>query len=772
MVWTRVSSRIHPSRDDRPTITVPMIQEDTKPYNEFCEEFDHQLKLPFCAIDFETWRDFNNPVMCSFLIALTDGKKVEGVVGATITGKLPDGKLMFKANPKAWGWDKCDKHLKCKKKEVKEECPNCKRVKPKSYGKYFTKYDNETRVVKVIKGWCWADELDKVIIPLLRKHDIFTCYAHNATVDIIAMLHCLLPDLSHPLEHFSQAPTERGKLLMRGSKILSAPIDLAPTINESMTLGKYSRKAYNYKEKKFETYYDYPFKFLDSVALMPLPLAVIGYAIGYPKEKTPEIFTNDDHKDFGNFMAITDANVEYAVMDCEILFQGMRSFWNVIKEIGYHGSTLPLTAGTLGMQMIAAANVLETGEDKKKATLYKKKKKSWKYASIVNNPEMDDICRRAMVGGRTQVFNNAVIDDKIIYGTDANAMYPSVLTKVGNSFPDFRNMHLFDDPSTIDDDCINNMEGTIYVHWERPNWDSIGLFAVKPKVGGLDWTQQQGTRWITLLEYRYAKSKGYPLTILVDEEVGACAIICSRLKYNPFLCVKKWYDKRLEMKKANDPREFIIKILMNAGSFGKHVEKNQAQIITTEDEWGMSDLDDWDFRAITEVDGEVFGYATEQDFTRSDTTANVMGCYITAHARIDLYEVMHEIGIKHMIYTDTDSAKHTNESIMCPKEGDGLCEWKLEQKYDYWHSVAPKQYKYHAIWDEKAGNCAKWDARIKGCSIKSAAALENMEYSDFCQHVSLTGVITFERVIGLKESWLSEKHSAGDWIVMDKNIGG
>lgn len=761
----------HPLRDDRPAIAVPMLQTDEIPYEEYCKKHDHQIKLPFAAVDFETWRDFSKPVMCSFLLAVADGKKVQGVVGATITGTLPDGKVMFKPNPSSWGWNRCAEHTKSKKKQQKEDCPNCKRVKPKTYGKYFTTYDKSSRVVKIIKGWCWADELDKVLIPQLVKHNIFSCYAHNATVDIIAMLNCLLPNLTHPLEHFSQDPNERSQLLMRGSKILKAPIDLAPSINKHKTLGKYSRVAYDYTTKKFEVFDDYPFEFLDSVALMPLPLAVIGEAIGYPKGKTPEIFTNADHEDFENFMAITDADVEYAVMDCEILFEGMRSFWNTIKEIGYHGKTLPLTAGTLGMQMIASANVKESANDDDKIALYKKKEKSWKYQSITNDPALDDICRKAMVGGRTQVFNDKEVVGRI-FGGDANAMYPSVLTNEVNQFPDFRNMHRFTDPSTIDNDCINNMEGAIHVHWERPTWDKIGLFAAKEKGAGLDWTQQQGTRWITLVEYRYALSKGYTMTVLVDEEVEACAIICTRLTYNPFQCVKKWYEARLEMKKNDDAREFIIKILMNAGSFGKHVEKNQSQIITTEDEWGESDLIDWDFRAITEVDGEVFGYATEQEFSRSDTTANIMGCYITAHARIDLYEVMQEIGIEHMIYTDTDSAKHTNASVQCPKEGDGLCEWKLEQEYDYWHSVAPKQYKYHAVWDEKAGKCDKWNARIKGCSLKSAALLEEISYQEYCKHVPLTGVITFERVIGLKESWKSDKHSAGDWIVQVKSIGG
>lgn len=748
-----------------------MIQTEVIPYADYQKEHNYQLRLPFCAIDFETWRDFDNPNICSFLIAVKEGPITQHITGATITGKTDSGKLTYKENPDGWKWNRCDKHQKTKNTKSMTKCKNCHKEKPKNYGKYFTKTNTDEAQVKVIKGWCWADEIETVLIPQVVENKIFKCYAHNATVDIIAMLNCLLPDLAHPLQHFAQNPDERGKLLLRGSKILSAPIDIAPNINKHQK-EPFSRMAYNHKSKKMEKHTDYPLKFIDSVALMPLPLASIGEACGFPKGKTPEIFTNAEHPNFGNYMAIKDADIAYAVRDCEVLWKGMRQFWNTIKEIGYAGKALPLTSGTLGIQMIAQSNVEECKDDKTKVLLYRKKPKSWKYESIVNQPAWDDICRKALVGGRTQVFNTHKVGNGTkAYGSDANAMYPSVLTNEANTFPDFRTMFQIKDPSQITEQMITNQEGCIHVAWERPAWDKVGLFAHKPTGKGLDWTQEQGVRWITLNEYRYAQSKGYKLTITVDEEDDCCAIICERLKYNPFLCVKRWYEKRLEMKKANDPSQFIIKILMNAGSFGKHVEKNQSQIITTEDEYGMSSLTDWDFSGVAEVNGEVFGYAKDQEYKRSDTTANIMGCYITAYARIDLYEVIQEVGIEHMLYTDTDSAKHTNPSIKCPKEGEGLCEWKLEQVYDFWHSVAPKQYKYHAIWDEDKGDCDKWSARIKGCSLKSAAGLEDIDYETFCKNIDLEGSVRFERVVGLKESWRSNEHGAGQWIIQEKDIG-
>ena len=151
---------------------------------------------------------------------------------------------------------------------------------------------------------------------------------------------------------------------------------------------------------------------------------------------------------------------------------------------------------------------------------------------------------------------------------------------------------------------------------------------------------------------------------------------------------------------------------------------------------------------------------THDDLKRADGTANAMGCYITAYARINLYEIGIQLGADNLLYCDTDSWKHTNSDLICPNEGTAMGDWALEQEYDHWESVAPKQYKYHAV-ENDGVVCDKWKVRIKGCSMRGIDA----------ETVDLKGEITFWRVIGIKESWRSDKHEAGDWILTTKDIG-
>jgi hypothetical protein len=151
-----------------------------------------------------------------------------------------------------------------------------------------------------------------------------------------------------------------------------------------------------------------------------------------------------------------------------------------------------------------------------------------------------------------------------------------------------------------------------------------------------------------------------------------------------------------------------------------------------------------------------------------------MGSYITAYARLELHRLMTEIGAEHLLYCDTDSIAHTNAEMPCPMEGDNLGEWKLEQIGDYWWSPAPKQYKYRQTWDEKNGKCIKWNALVKGCSLKKAADRLGVDWDAFCEELDLRGTVTFERVLSIKESWRKPDPTmtAGKWIVQEKNIGG
>jgi hypothetical protein len=765
---------MHPSRPDRPSINTPMLEQESIAFDTWQNVNKHSIfrgNKPFMSFDFETWSDANKPATFAMIIVEKVSAMKETMTGGDFKldkegNKMKDpksGRYLCVVNKDKWAtkWIRCEAHSKTKNTRALTKCDDCVKesIKPKSIGKLKTQAIS-SRVV-ITRFWCWADELEQFALPLMMEKKVECGYAHNLTFDLVAMLKALEPTLPHPLEYFVQDPNERSRILMGGSKAMTATFDLAPYFNKQF--GKvFARKVYDFNERKYVIRNDYPLEVRDSVKLLPMRLSQIGEACGFSKGITPEMFCDKDHENYGNYMAIDDSMIDYNIQDCEVLFKGLQSFFINIKGLGYHSKDLPLTSGTLGAQMIARANIDECKEAKRQP-LFHKKDRSWKYGSSVSNPDIDDICRLAMVGGRTQVFNDEEYNGKA-FGIDAKSFYPSVMTDASNSYPDYRKQAKVSDISKMTEAIMEKSEGCVYVMWKKPESDLLGMFCGKNQRGTLDWTLDMDLRWITFPEYRKAKAMGYELTIMLDESVDACGVIMKRLEYNPFSCVKKWYDLRKEMKANNDPNEFVIKILLNAGGFGKFVERNNNTVIC--EEQSVDDIEEghWRFSAVAGKEDLMYGYAVETDaegddqFTRADGTANIMGAYITAYARINLYEVGTEIGFDNLLYCDTDSWKHTNSDMICPREGLNLNDWALEQKYDYWFSVAAKQYKYHAI-ENDGKPCDLWKARIKGVSLRDA----NYEETDILAPQTYTGIV------GIKSSW-RRGLEAGEWTTITKQV--
>jgi len=769
MSWNKCEHyEMHPKVwDERPYIYTPMIEEDSMLKSDWVKQYGNIPSLPFATFDCEAWADATKPVTWSAVIVDSYGPIREGIIGGDFVlddkgerVKDKNGKYKWTVNKDKWNkkWKRCEKHKKTKNTNAMRACKTCSLEvsKPKNIGKYWTSKDEKKTRIRITKFWCWNDELEERLIPLLIEKGVKKVYAHNATYDIIAILSTLEPTLSHPLEYFIQKDNEdKSRILFRGSRILTSTFEISKYYNKGKHEDDHYREIiYDYNEKKYVGVEKYDIEIVDSAGLIPLPLFKIGEAIGYSKGSTPEIFTNKEHINYGNIGAITDEMIDYNIRDCEVLFWGLQQFYRQVKGLGYHGSKLPLTSGTLGSQMIGYNNVTTM---KPISTLYQKKKKHWKYECIVNEPELDDICRLAMVGGRTQVFVDTEIEGNNVYGIDANSMYPSQQCDENNTYPDFRNMKAL---TKWDSKLIDTKEGCVYVGWKRPDNDKIGLLSARNERGTLDWTLEEGERWITFAEYRKAIEENYSLNVKVDKESGYCAIVMNRLNYNPFGIVKEWYELRLQMKADNDPNEFCIKILLNSGGFGKYVERNKDTVLIEEQDM-VSLSGDWEFSGVSQHDGLNYGYANAEEFKRADTTANIMGAYITAYARINLYDVGKAIGHEHLLYCDTDSWKHTNPDVICPFDGDDLGEWKLENISDYWWSVAPKQYKYHQIQNEDGEATDKWVARIKGVNLRNMDA----------EHVNLKGEVVYPHLTGIKESW-RRGTTAGEWVEIKKNIGG
>jgi len=778
------------SRTDRPKIPIPNMSIFEIPISKFEQHEYHYKMKPFGVIDFETWRDFDNPNMCSFLFYRTvhrhdkDKTHYENLSKEYLRQGMkiikPDEGHEIPRNANGWplNWERKDKT----------------KAKGKGYGSYRK---GESTHIQLAVGWLWDDDVADNWPRLCEQMGATRIYAHNATVDIIALLSCIKPDLEHPLLHFlSEDKDERTKILFKGSSILSAKFDLAPFLEEG-----YERTAWDYKKKQTTTYNNYEVEIRDSLALLTVGLGALGQSIGYGKTETPEIFTNDKHPDFQNYMAIEADHVRYAIDDCIILWRSIFELWNMVKEIGYHGRDIPLTIGSLGFQMIAHAN--------KDTHLVKKIKKSWKYETVHNRADLDTILRDCLVGGRVQCFDTDPYEG-ISCGIDARSFYPSV-EQTNKRWPDFGKLKavLFTSSSNLND--VIEREGGVHVKWTRPDSDKLGAVASRcPKTGNLVWTEKTGTRWLTMLKARYLLERGYTLepvpyvyertTARFNEDTGETepfieantifAIVCPKLKFNPFEEVKRWYDKRIELKNAKDPRQFLVKILMNAGSFGKWVEINQDIRIASESD-AHYEFSDWEFNAVQDFSGEMIGYVKDPILKRAKNTANILGAYITDAARIELLRMADNFDPDNLLYCDTDSwkVKHSLEEVLAIVKpemlGRELGQWAVENEHDYFHALKPKQYKAHYISKEDSSTgdlvkCDIWKLRIKGVNVKGV--IEKMWRDEFkfgrptddftldvLKNLKLSDRMVYDRLIGIRESF-RRGQTAGAWLEQSKTL--
>jgi hypothetical protein len=794
--WRCVQRSYMDSRSDRPTISIPNLSVFEIPIKEFkSSEYSYYMR-PFGVIDFETWRDFDNPNLLSFLFYRTIknyGETYEELsrdyrrTGMKIK-KNEDGSIPRNSNnwPKEWVRD----DTKWKKGAKK----------PRKYGE---RRRGDSTHIQISTGWIWDDEVASTLPRLIKQAGVELLYAHNATVDVIALLSQLEPSLEHPLLHFlSDDPEERTRILFKGGSILTSHYDLAQYFEEP-----YERKKFNKRTRELETHTDYPLEIRDSLSLLSLPLGKLGEAIGYEKTETPEIFTNDKHPDFGNYMAITQDDVRYAIDDCVILWRSLLELWNLVKELGYHGREMPMTIGSLGFQMIAHS-LKDTG-------LVKKSKGSWKYECVHNRPDLDAILRDTLVGGKVRVFDSQPYEGASC-GIDARAMYPSVECEVNDVWPNWTKLKAVKWRPDVKIDQVLGYEGGVHVHWIRPESDQIGAVASRdPKTGNLVWDKYEGTRWITMLEARWLIERGYELKVVpfiyerdvevknendeietIQEATSIFSIVCPKLDLSefgmkhPFEEVERWFDRRLEMKKAGDPREQLIKILMNAGSFGKWVEINQDVRISTLDD-ALYSFENWDFNSVAEFSGEMIGYVKNPVLTRAKNTANILGSYITAAARKFLIQTADNFGAENLLYCDTDSLKvKLNLDQMKERTPEGLLgrnmgQWAIENEHDYFHAIKPKQYKAHYISKEDTASgdlipCDIWKIRIKGVNIRGVIAkLWRDEFTfgrptdDFTlaalKRMKLSDPMVYERLIGLRESF-RRGEEAGRWMNQSKQL--
>lgn len=356
-------------------------------------------------------------------------------------------------------------------------------------------------------------------------------------------------------------------------------------------------------------------------------------------------------------------------------------------------------------------------------------------------------------GGRTENFKRGRMKNLFYY--DYNSMYPSRCYEGVDgegSYPDPSSYTYLKD---VDPEYIMNTEGVSRCVVNIPSM-YIPPLGLRSESGKLCFPTGTLSGWWTHYELQYAVKLGCSI-----QKVEEC-ISYSRL-FNPFReCVDKLYELRQSYKKeGNYPMEQMVKVMMNAGLFGKFAQRinNKSECYHIDSVKVRSDgtlyviLEDGKERTLQD-----FKFRGNYVFDRIEIPMRVplyimpiLASYTTGMSRVKLHKDMNKYS-NNVVYCDTDSIVSLRK---CYRSSNKLGELELEDTIKDAIFCKPKQYYYN--------NGEKDKVKIKGVSRKAV-----YDYSSFLDLIR-TGYSEEKRFTKIKESAI-RGFEYGSIIDVRKNI--
>jgi hypothetical protein len=335
---------------------------------------------------------------------------------------------------------------------------------------------------------------------------------------------------------------------------------------------------------------------------------------------------------------------EYVYRDCEIIREAMLYVWKFAFDLGL--DNVPPTLGSLGVKL-------------------------WRYWGGETVSDSSSICRKAIFGGRVELFKTHSESSSVAY-TDLNSLYPFAMTK---GFPGLLEL------TGRSPKSMGVVEATVQIP-ER----EIMVLPWRSKEGKIFYGYGKLRGVWTCQELRAAEERG--ATILrVHNSLTTDEVIYPYKTY-----MERIYHIRIESKSPAE-RE-LYKRLMNtlfgrtgtSGEIGRTVYQSEK----------------------TKRNGVGVPYGSRVLVTyKMPLGDEVNWCHtahITSYGRLELLKYMETIGAPKLIYCDTDSTIFDCPSRTIPFEtGKTLGKMKVEtykaldgSTSDYWPlclAWAPKQYK-------------------------------------------------------------------------------
>ena len=294
---------------------------------------------------------------------------------------------------------------------------------------------------------------------------------------------------------------------------------------------------------------------------------------------------------------------EYVFRDCEIIRRAMMFAHDFANEMGIEN--VPPTLGGLCVKV-------------------------WKKMGGVNVHDSCELSRRALFGGRVELFKRVNEVERVFAGekavagvawTDVNSLYPHVMR---NKFPGQL------------EDCGGELAtyGIADVTIKLPKTD-VGCLPYRTKEGEILYGYGTVRGVWAICEINAAIERGSKIVAVHECQGSNDGFYC----YSEFVSVH--YERR---KNSSDEAERqFLKLLMN-NLFGRLAAS------------GMIGRTVWQDDA-RQIEGVYFGkkVLAEYSMPLSEETNWSHAAYVTAYGRMELLRYMEAVGTDRMIYCDTDS---------------------------------------------------------------------------------------------------------------------
>ena len=418
-----------------------------------------------------------------------------------------------------------------------------------------------------------------------------------------------------------------------------------------------------------------------------LSVAAIGQAIGLPKLETPQSLLGIDANQWHwkcDTHDVWECVECYCIRDAEIVLKYLDALQEYCQGYG-----IPLKRKLAGI-----ATALWDSLDKH---------------GKVNLPSRiaAEIAREAYHGGRCEAFRYGKVGPVYVY--DVSSMYPYVMLTM--PYPDPKQ-------------TVEILKGPIsndYLSYEGASLCTVNVpYSYLPLLPMryqdklcFPYGTIRGT--FTHAELRAAMQRGAKI-IRIDRTVYSRGVVYPFTNY-----VNTVYEQRRIFKEAKDPREQVVKVLLNAlyGRLGLRDKQSFDYIEPVPDGKRLSDFPG----SFADVIGGRLTIRNTKELSRLSPHSNVLwASYVTAYARIRLSELM-ERAAGHIIYCDTDSVF---TDIPCLDASDGLGGLKYEGMYDSGTIIGPKLYRLES---ESLGNLV----RAKGVPRKFADDYLQNGYAEYSQ---------------------------------------